>query len=402
MSFLDALRHRFHVFVHRDRFSRDLEEEMRFHLSLEAMQREHAARGTLSPADARSMAQRRFGNRTYHTEETRRMAGLDFFDVARQDVRFAVRSFMRTPGFTAIAVLTLAVGIGANTAIFSAVDAMLLRPLPYKEPDRLMKVSMTMPARGDNPARDDVVWSYPKFKVFRDAQQVFADLAVWTDNQFTVTGSDETERIWGEIASARYLSTLGIQPALGRDFLAEEDRTPGAAHVAMVSAALWSRRYNADPAVLGRAVNIDGTPYTIVGVLPDGFRGMSGRADLVVPIMSRSAEELNEAWNHSWTQIARLKPGVTPEQAKGMMPALARRVDEAYPHPEVKDEHWGVVARELDTTRVDPVVRRSLLVLLGGTTARDRRPAGSRRRPAPARPTAAHGERAAFRRWWRG
>src|SRR6185503_1475518 len=149
MSLIDVLRYRLRVMFRPGRHERELDEEIRFHLSLDAMQREHAARGTLSGADAGWAARRRFGNLTTTKEEARQMAGLGFFDTTEQDVRFALRSFRRAPGFAAVAVLTLAVGIGANTAIFSAVNAMLLRPLPFEAPERLMQVSLTVPARGD-------------------------------------------------------------------------------------------------------------------------------------------------------------------------------------------------------------------------------------------------------------
>src|SRR5689334_22422830 len=138
MSLLNGLQHRLRALTNTGRYARELEEEMRFHLSLEAMQREHAAHGTLSSADARDAARKRFGNLTSITERTRAMAGLSFLDSAIQDARFALRTFRRAPAFTTVAVLTPAVGIGANTAIFSAVNALLIRPLPFGHPERLM------------------------------------------------------------------------------------------------------------------------------------------------------------------------------------------------------------------------------------------------------------------------
>jgi predicted permease len=282
-----------------------------------------------------------------------------------QDLRYALRTLRKSPGFTAVAVLTLALGIGASTALFRAVDALLLRPLPFTEPEQLMKVSLTSPATANEPADDDRIWSYPKFAVFRDAQTVFSDLALFTDLDFTLRGDGEAERTSGELAGARYLPTLGVEPVLGRNFLPEEDQHRDGPRVALLSDALWQRRFNADPTVLGRALNIDGQPYTIVGVLPQGFRGLSGRADLWVPIMAHPAAGVEEPWGHSFTLVARLKPGISGEQAKATVQQVGARVDDAYPHPEVRDEHWGATARPLDSTRVDPLVRRSLLVLLG-------------------------------------
>jgi predicted permease len=365
MSLLDSLRYRLRVMLRPGRHAHDLDEEIRFHLSLDAMQHEHGARGTLSPADAHWAARRRFGNLTTTKEEARAMAGLGFFDTAEQDVRFALRSFRRAPGFTAVAVLTLAVGIGANTAIFSAVDAMLLRPLPFREPERLMQVSLTVPRRGDTPARDDAPWSYPKFVVFRKAQTIFEDVTLWTSFQATVRVGADAERTNFEFVDAHYLPTLGVRPAIGRNFSADEDAVPGEPGVVILSDAFWQRRFNADSSVLGRSFSVDGKPYTIVGILPRGFRGLSGTADLLVSFMSQDAEQLSQPWSHGYDLIARLRPGVTIARAKATVRQLGGIVADAYPHPKIKNERWGAVARELDGTRVDPVVRRSLVVLLG-------------------------------------
>ncbi len=364
MSVIDSLRYRLGALLHPRRHARELREELDFHLSLAAMQREHAAHGMVPKEEAYHAARRRLGNMTNVEEEARHMAGLGFFDVAMQDARFALRSFRRTPAFTAVAVLTLAIGIGANTAIFSAVDALLLRPLPFAEPERLMQVSLTVPGHGEQPAMDDMVWSYPKAKVFRDAQKVFGSVTVYTDYQFTIRDGG-AEREDGEFVDSRYLTTLGIQPVLGRNFTADEDGQLGAARVVMLADAFWKRRFNADPSVLGRSLDVEGEPYTIVGVLPAGFRGLSGRAELWVPMASLPAEALNEAWSHSFSMVARLAPGISPERAIREAAALGRIVDETYPSRMGGGGHWGATARLLDATRVDPVVRRSLLILLG-------------------------------------
>ena len=364
MSALHALRYRLRALLRPGAHGRELDEEIRFHLALDAMQREHRALGALSAAEARADARRRFGNVTRVTEETRRMAGLSFLEVARQDARFALRSFRRTPGFTAVAVLTLAVGIGANVAIFSAVDALLLRPLPFVEPERLMKVGLTEAASADRPARDDVVWSYPKFAVFRDAQRVYQDLALYTDVPMTVRGTEGAERMTAEIATASYLRTLGVRPALGRDFGPDEDRV-GAAKVVLLGDALWQRHFNADPAVVGRTLSVDGAPHTVLGVLPPGFRGLSGKAEFVVPLFAAGPDWYQEPWMHSYVLVARLAPGVTPARARAEVRRLGPVVNAAYRHPTMPDPKWGADARPLDAARVDPMVRRSVLILLG-------------------------------------
>jgi predicted permease len=364
MSLIDVLRYRLRVLLRPSRHARELDEEIRFHLSLETMQREHGSRGALSPTDARWAARRRFGNLTSTKEEAREMAGLGFFDTTEQDVQFALRSFRRAPGFMLVAVLTLAVGIGANTAIFSAVNAMLLRPLPFREPDRLMQVSLTVPARRDTPPRDDAPWSYPKFVVFRDAQTIFQSVTLWYESQGSIRVGADPERLWYEVADARYLPTLGVRPQLGRNFSAEED-VPNGPKVVLLGDAFWQRRFNADSSVIGQTLTIDGKPFTIVGVLPPGFRGLSGHAEVMASFMSQESEMLKEPWSHAYELIARLEPNVTPEVAKTAVRQLGTVVDRAYTHPEIKNEHWGAIARELDRTRVDPIVRQSLLVLLG-------------------------------------
>jgi putative ABC transport system permease protein len=364
VSLLDGLRHRLDVLLHPRRFARELEDEFRFHLSLDALDQECSRSSGLSTAEAQDAARRRLGNLTSLAEETRHMAGLGFLDMARQDLGFAVRTFRRAPAFTLVAIVTLAVGIGANTAIFSAINTMLLRPLPFPDAGRLMKVSLIAPPRGESPGNDDFVWSYPKFVAFRDAQTVFQDLALFDDLDFTVRGEDGAERDHGEYAGAQYLTTLGVRPALGRNFVAAEDRTPGAASVVILSDAFWQRRFNADPAALGRTLSVNGSPYQIVGILPPGFRGLSGKADFLLPMMAQSVDELGEPWSHNWTLVARLKQGVTIPAAKAAVTQLGVVVDRAYPNSTTK-ERWGAVARQLDATRVDRGIRRSLLVLLG-------------------------------------
>ncbi len=308
-------------------------------------------------------ARHRLHSSAEHRE--RRMRVTDFLESVTQDVQYAARGLIRRPAFTAVAVLTLAIGVGATTAIFSAVNVLLLRPLPYARPDELMKVSLTAPARGGQPARENMVWSYPKFTVFRDAQHVFSGLALYTVDQVTLTdGTDDVERTGVEYVSANYLRILGLAPARGRDFDRALDAHPGAPHLAIISYTLWLRRYNADPSIVGRTVNIDRDAWTIVAVGPQDFRGLSGDADLLLPVMTQPAGDLAQAQSHWLSLIGRRLAGVGEAQAEAAVKALGTRVNDAFRSP-VDRLKWGAKASPLNDARLAPSVRRSLLVLFG-------------------------------------
>jgi putative ABC transport system permease protein len=364
MSAFHAMRYRLHVLrralFDRARWRAEMDAELTHHLELEAMQQRH---GGASDDEARRAARRALGDPRRVRERIVDDSGASALDALGQDLRFAWRTLRASPGFTLVAVATLAIGIGANTAIFSAVNALLLRPLPFAAPEELLKVVTTEPARGDRGAIADGLWSYPKFAVLRDAQTVFRDLALWSPLEATLRGEGGAERVEGEMVDAHYLPTLGIRPSLGRNLAREEDSHPDGPRVALISDALWTRRFAADPRVVGRALDVDGQPFTIVGVLPRDFRGLSGKADVLLPVMSQRAMIINAAMFHKYGLIARRKPGVTPDAARAAVRQLGARVDEAY--PDRKGQHWGAEAHPLDGTRVDPAVRRALLVVSG-------------------------------------
>jgi putative ABC transport system permease protein len=280
-----------------------------------------------------------------------------------QDLRYAVRTLARQPGFAAVAVLTLAVGIGANTAIYSVVNATLLRPLPYRNPDQLMQVSLTMPSFHGRPPVDDMVWSYPKYEAFRGLQKVFEDAALYRSANFNLTGTGEPEQIRGEIVTAGYFRVLGIAPQVGRVFRPDEDATPERDMVAMLSHHLWTTRFGADPAAIGRTLQLDLKTYLIVGVLPAGFRPLSGAADVWLPIHTLTARTLGGAQSHSYQMVARLRRGVNASQAKAEVARLGARIEEVYPDRRVKG--WGAKALTLGEARIDPTIRTAVLVMFG-------------------------------------
>ena len=252
MSLIDGFMHRLRVLLRPHSYDREIAEEQAFHVEMQAMHFAHESHGELSDDDARRQARRRYGNMARHKEEVRTVSGLGGIEMVRQDLRFAWRSFMRTPAFTIVAVATLALGIGGNTAIFSALDALLFRPLPFAEPERLMKVSLTRAAFGEAPANDDALWSYPKFVTFRNAQKIFSSIALHAEDQATLRIDGDAERIRDEITDSKYFVTLGVQPMLGRLFAAEEDSIGEGQRVVILSHVLWQRRFNADSAVIGR------------------------------------------------------------------------------------------------------------------------------------------------------
>ncbi len=248
-----------------------------------------------------------------------------------QDLRYGARVLMKQFGFTLVAVLTLALGIGANTAIFTVVNALLLRPLPYPEAERLAVVATTM-------RRDRVevrATSYPDFVSWREQNTVFEQIAARTLAFFSLLGSSEPERVSGELVSANYFSLLGVRAAQGRTFLPEEDRTPDTHRVAVVGYGLWQRRFGSSPNLVGQTIQLADGNYTVVGIMPEGFRGISDQAELWLPMMmtsaARPASDLQPRDQRWLSAIARLKPGVSVQQAQVEMDTLARRLEQTYP-----------------------------------------------------------------------
>jgi putative ABC transport system permease protein len=349
---------------------REMREELAFHIEERVSQL--VALG-MSPDDARAEAIRRLGLTWVDAErqlgdsaehKERRLDMQERIRELRDDIRYAMRGLANRPGFTAIAVLTLGVGIGANTAIYSAVDALLLRSLPFAEPGRLLDIVQTS---HDDDASE---WSYPKYKFFRDNQRSYSTLALHGSGQIILTGA-EPERIAYEEVTTQYLATLGVRVAHGRDFPAELDAAGGARRVALISDALWQRRFNADPDVVGKSLSLNNEPWEVAGVLPAGFRGLSGRAEVITNLSARSPDDLNQPWSLEFSMIGRLKDGVTVDQAKSEAALIGPRVYVAFPMDggslttSKAPEKWTVAARPLNSIRVATGLKRSLLVLFG-------------------------------------
>jgi predicted permease len=297
----------------------DLAREIQAHLDLEAEER----------GDANS-ARRNFGNVTLVRETTRETWGWTWLERLAQDVRYAARLLRKNPGFSAVAVLSLGLGIGANTAIFGMIDALLLKLLPVQDPQELLFLAKQAEG-GVDPA-----FYYESYQRLRHDQPFFRELAAFAPVRLNVTVDGESESTMGQLVSGNYYAVLGVPPAAGRVFTAEDDRVPGGHPVAMISYPYWQRRFGGAPSAIGRKVMIDGTPFTIAGVTPPGFYGLEVGAapDVSVPVMMQPLVMPDkESWlvrsgnTVDWLSVfGRLKPGVTQAQASAGMPLVYRRI----------------------------------------------------------------------------
>jgi predicted permease len=270
-----------------------------------------------------------------------------------QDVRYAIRLLIKRPLFAIVAVVTLALGIGANTAIFSVVDAVLLAPLAYEEPDRLMMIwAINSSANADQqPA------SVPDFDDLKEQSQTFDEIAGSRSQAFNLTDGDEPERVGGVRVTVNMFSALAVKPVVGRDFL-ESEGLAGAEPVVILSHSLWQQRFGADPAIVGRALNVDGKSYTVVGVLPKGIYYPAQDTNLYVPFIPQPNEIVRGA--RFLRVIGRLKKTVSPAEAHAEMEAIAGRVAAAYP---ATNSGWGIYLVPLHEQIVGRV-RPALIVLL--------------------------------------
>lgn len=323
MESLHELWRRLRFLFRHGQFQRELDEEMRHHLALSA---EARVEGGVALDEARFAAQRELGNALRLREESRDMWGWTLFETLVQDLRYGLRQLQRAPGLTAVIVLSLALGIGANTAIFSVINAVMLRMLPVQEPERLAQIGFTGKHSGESFVGES--FSYPMFKELRQQNQVFTDISAFDywdsfDAYPENAGSGGTgEPVKGQLVSANFFSLLGVNALIGRTFAPDEETGAGAHPVAVISYASWNRLFARDPAVLGKKLRIEDIPFTIIGVAPAHFSGVNpGRAcdvwvlvsmqPQIVPGLSLAGSDVN------WlTLMARLKPGVSMAQAR--------------------------------------------------------------------------------------
>jgi hypothetical protein len=249
-----------------------------------------------------------------------------------QDLRFALRSLGRSRVFTAVAVVTLALSVGGITTVFSVVHAAIFRPLPFADSHRLMMLYITATPAGGATYRQR--WSFPRYRLLRRWQSGFTDVATFGPSSFNLTAGEEPERLAAEQVSASYFPILRAQALIGRTFLPEEDSIPGAHPAAVLGHGLWQRRFAGDRAILGRTITLEGEPLTVVGVMPPGFLGLTGRAELwtpeaMAPLLSYR-EHLTTNQNFM-SVVGRLKDGTTEEQARAELAVLGTRIQAELP-----------------------------------------------------------------------
>jgi MacB-like periplasmic core domain len=292
--------------------TRDAESLRDIEFYLETETEDNIARG-MPPEEARAAARKKLGNPTIVRENIHRINGLGFLETTWQDLRFSPRTMRKSPAFTLTAVLTLALGIGGNTAIFTIIRGVLLRPLEYREPDRLVYFSV------DNPRRNlqDLSFNSLQFDEIRANTKSFTAVGAYgRPENVMLSKSGEPEALKGARVSANFLDVLGIKPILGRSFFTEEDKH-GGRPVAMISAGLWKRRFGGDPLVAGQTATLDATPYTIIGVLPDGFAFSFANVDVWITRPSEWSLLPPRYWGLPLLNgFARLSPQATLEQAR--------------------------------------------------------------------------------------
>ncbi len=346
MSVFDGLKNRLRALVARAGVERDLDDELRFHLEeSEARNR----RAGMDPAEARRAARIALGGVESVKERVRDERGTRLLEDLAQDLRIAARSLAHNLGFTAVAVTTLALGIGASAAIYSVLQAVVLAPLPFPDPDRLVSFGEV------SPQGDRFSTSAPNFLDLRAQAKSFVDVAAFGGAPFTLTGDGEPERLRGARVTASFFDVLGARPLLGRTFTAEEVRPGAAAPVVVLSHGLWGRRFGADPAVVGRALVLGGEPYTVIGVLAPGFDFPD--TDVWAPLAPDPAASRGD---HRLAAFGRLRPGVPIERAREEVTEIA--ADLAIRYPE-SNRGWGAYLQSFADWIIGPRLTRTLFLL---------------------------------------
>lgn len=356
------LRSRIRSLLRIERLERDLDEELRSHIEMRAQ--DNIASG-MSAEEARFLAHRQFGNATLVKESAREIDIVRWMETAGQNLRYAFRMLRRSPGFTTVAILTLALGIGANVATFTVVHAVLLNPLPFTHPEQLVRVFDDL--RGSN--SKDVGMSVPELWDLRDKSDVFQEISAAWPVDANLTGGEHPDRVQFLGTNTNYFTLLGVRAQLGRVYTVE-DSQPGFTEGIVISDGFWHRMFGADPTVLGRKIRLDGDLYTILGVLPPGFRhpgsqagdmevfSAAGFAAAPFPVPVQRAIRLLPG------TVARLKPGLTVAQAQARLDTFTAQLSREFPSEYPAAANWGVRVVQVQDDLVGKV-RTELLVLFG-------------------------------------
>jgi predicted permease len=351
---------RLQMLFHRGQEGTNLDDELQFHLDQQIT--ENMATG-MSGEEARHAAMRGFGNPTQLRDETRGTWNWNGLESFVRDARIAARTLLRTPGFALVATLVMALGIGANVALFSIVRSVLLKPLPFKDPDQLLRLY-------EHSSGDDFPYNISAGGIYAEWKKQstgFSNLAIlgYAGYNLSGTGGQLPENVRAANFSHDMLPTLGIQPALGRNFTAADDQPSGSATV-ILSWGLWKRRYGGNPGILGQTILLDARPYTVVGVMPAWFALPDQGVQLWTPTYHEEPADLMQAIDdHDFQVIGRLKPGVTQEKAVTELSLITRRIRDQ--HPDLPFVSKGANARPLLESIVGEM-KTSLYVLLAATT----------------------------------
>jgi len=320
MPMLSRMTRLWRNFFAKRRNDRDLDDEVHSYVDLLA---EEKMREGMRPDEARRTARIELGGVEQVKEDVREVRAGAWLDIVFQDIRYGARMLRKNPGFTAVAILTLALGIGANTAIFSVVSAVLLRPLPYANPQQLIVLRETTQSVGPHSP------SYPDFLDWRKQSRTFSQMAAINNREFNLSGVAQPENISGYAVSANCLSMLGVRPFLGRDFLPSED-APGSAPVVLLSYALWQSHLGADPSPVGKNITLDGRSFTIIGVLPPNIRLLE-KTDILAPIGVWAGDMTDRGDRGDMDAVGRLVSGASISQAQAEMDTIAANLRKEYP-----------------------------------------------------------------------
>jgi putative ABC transport system permease protein len=343
---------RLRAMVQRRRFDRDLEEEIRFHL---AMREEKYRADGIASGDAKEAARRRFGNVTLVKETSREMWTLASLESFAQDAKYSLRMLRKNPGFTVIAVLTLAFGIGANTAIFSVVDAVLLRSLPYKNPRELVWLWCKRTDRAKAP------FSIADLEDYERQSRSFESVAAFRLWGANLTGTGVPERVQGIQTTGSFFKTVGVAAATGRTIEPSDD-LPGAAPVVVLTNGFWQRQFGGDRTLIGRTVSLNGLGYTVIGVLPHDFFFPFRDAEMATQFPLATDPRRADRGDRFLDALGRLRAGTTPQEAEAELATIAQRLAQQY--PKVNNKNTGVRAIPI-TAEIIGSFRLALIVLLG-------------------------------------